>query len=126
MPKIKVLVVDDDPNIVEEFKEILEDHDFKVVTTFDGEQALSLIHKGFEAISFVLSDFVMPKMDGMQLYKESQQYKIPFAIISGFAAKLQQDGAAQEQGLYIIPKPVKAQILVKTITEAIEKAEESA
>ena len=63
---LEILVVDDDRGICNSLKEILESDGCRVVTAHDGIEALECIEKG--KFDLVLSDVVMPNMDGHELY----------------------------------------------------------
>ncbi len=65
---IKVLILDDEPEILESLRRLLElDPRLEIITTKDPEEALALITK--EKIQIVLSDIVMPQMDGITFLK---------------------------------------------------------
>ena len=66
MNKLKVLVVDDEPDIRLELQDFIQELDFECVLASNGEEALSLF-KADESIHIVLSDLTMPGMTGLQL-----------------------------------------------------------
>jgi len=61
----KVLVVDDDALIVEIILDVLSELDVTVLCAYDGEQALQLVQD--QAPDLVISDLVLPRLDGWQL-----------------------------------------------------------
>lgn len=63
-----VLIVDDDPRVVEVLKEVLEEEGFRVIYEGDGRSALYSIERRKPDI--VLADMRMPVMDGVTLMKE--------------------------------------------------------
>ena len=63
----KVLIVDDDTHIVELIRLNLKNEGFETCTAYDGEKALELFRS--EAPSIVILDVMMPKMDGLDVYK---------------------------------------------------------
>ncbi|MGC5699733.1 response regulator transcription factor [Pseudomonas sp. NFXW11] len=69
---IKVLVVDDQPLIVEELCEFLESSGYRCVPCESSRQALDCFNKDPE-IALVLCDLHMPELDGIQLVQELQQ-----------------------------------------------------
>lgn len=79
---LSILFVEDDKLLNETTKKYLEDHDFQVVSTFNGLDAL----KAFEEQTFdiILSDIMMPLCDGFELLKEIRRnnQEIPFIFIS--------------------------------------------
>lgn len=84
-PKVyTVLLVDDDPNILEVFKESLEDLSFTVYTALNGALALELLSAA--KIDCLVTDINMPVMDGLKLIAtlQSQNNFIPFFFITGY------------------------------------------
>lgn len=67
-PCKKVLVVDDEPDLRLLLKIVLEKHDYKVLEAEDGEKALDLLAKDKNCEIFcVITDYLMPKMNGLEL-----------------------------------------------------------
>jgi DNA-binding NtrC family response regulator len=64
-PRIKLLVIDDDPQSLELVSETLSDNGLHILTADDPESGLELVRR--ERPEIVLSDIVMPKMNGMEL-----------------------------------------------------------
>ena len=62
-----ILVVDDSPVQLSQTVKILERMKFKIVTARNGLEAYGVLHNGNIKFSLVLTDFNMPKMDGMDL-----------------------------------------------------------
>jgi two-component system alkaline phosphatase synthesis response regulator PhoP len=61
-----VLVVDDEPSVVEMIAEVLSDEGFAVASAFDGDMALSLIEDGLRP-ALVVADVMMPRVSGVEL-----------------------------------------------------------
>lgn len=61
----KVLIVDDEAEIVELISMVLEDDQLDVFVAYDGEQALTVIHE--QRPDLVLTDIMMPRLDGREL-----------------------------------------------------------
>ncbi len=90
-----VLVVDDDPDILQTLALCLSTEGYRVTTASNGQEALDLLNK--ERPACVLLDLMMPVMDGWQFVAELEQRgwrKSPLLILSadravqGHAAKL--------------------------------------
>ncbi len=60
-----VLIVDDEPGIVDFLRFALDDHGYRVVTARDGALALCEVRR--ERPDFVLTDLMMPRVDGWEL-----------------------------------------------------------
>lgn len=63
----KLLIVDDEAEIVELVTMVLEQDDRSIFTAYDGEQALEIVRE--ERPDLVLSDIMMPRLDGRELCK---------------------------------------------------------
>ena len=65
--KTKILLVDDEPDIVEFLKYNLVQEDFDVITAFDGLKAIELLQ---EKPDLIILDIMMPKLDGYEVCKQ--------------------------------------------------------
>lgn len=66
--KIKVLVVDDSKTFLEQTKELLQRYRFQFLSALNGEEALNILNEQ-DNIRIVLTDYLMPKIDGLELTK---------------------------------------------------------
>jgi CheY-like chemotaxis protein len=121
---MKILVVDDDPDMREALQMILESADYTVVTAEDGEQCLKMIKK--EEPDLLLLDLLMPKMDGFEVCKAlkdprlSKYSSIPVVILSSVQEGVSQRRYELETGLRMdvedyVEKPVEGAVLLKRI-----------
>jgi CheY-like chemotaxis protein len=82
--KKKILLVDDTPDIVENIREFLVIEDYKVLTALNGVEALAHLEK--ETPDLIITDLVMPEMDGFELINQlrsNDRYKqIPILVFS--------------------------------------------
>ena len=82
----KVLIIDDEPELCEFHKVLLEEHGFHVLTAHDGQQGLNMALEHADELDIVLSDILMPEMDGYQLcqhIRENAKTKdVPLIFIS--------------------------------------------
>lgn len=85
-----ILVIEDEPDVRESIKEILEIEGFTVATAGNGEEALTLLQSGTRTC-LILLDLMMPIMDGWQflkILKEKHQdvfSTIPVIVVSAAA-----------------------------------------
>jgi CheY-like chemotaxis protein len=79
----QILLVDDDPDTREAGLRILDKAGYDVVTAAHGKEALNLLVR--QPVDLVITDVVMPEMDGLELIKELQQRMpaIPILAMSG-------------------------------------------
>lgn len=82
---LRLLVVDDDPEVRETLAQMLSDGGHKVTPAKNGHSALAAI--GSASFDLVVSDYLMPEMSGAELIREARQVRpeLPFLIVSGFA-----------------------------------------
>ncbi|MFZ5447509.1 MAG: sigma-54-dependent transcriptional regulator [Thermodesulfobacteriota bacterium] len=115
-----ILVVDDDPALLQSLKEILEAEGYEVTTAIDGEQGLLRLRE--QAFDLVLSDLAMPGLDGMELLKHVKRElpECPCIIITGYGS-IENAVAAIRQGAYdYFTKPVDATELRLVVGRALE------
>jgi two-component system response regulator ResD len=115
----RVLVVDDEPFVRQILSEWLRRKNYHVLEADSGRQAMERIRR--EQPDIVISDMVMPGMDGLQLLKEARAHKadIPFVMISGYpshsaAVKVMQQGASD----YLV-KPIKPEELTRRVSRML-------
>ena len=80
----KILVVDDNPNIVKLLEHRLKANKYEVITAYDGEEALERVRQ--EKPGLILLDAIIPKIDGykvLSILKADEQYKdIPIVMLT--------------------------------------------
>ena len=80
----KIMIVDDEPDVVDLVKLVLKSEGYEVVTAYSGKEALEKV--GVEMPDLVLLDIMMPQMDGWEVYnriKSNAKTKdIPVAMLT--------------------------------------------
>ncbi len=83
----KVLVVDDEEDIVAYLMTVLEDNGFRAVSASDAAAALEVVQR--EHPDLILLDIMMPGQSGLSLYREIRSNRatadVPVVIISGYS-----------------------------------------
>lgn len=80
---MKILVVDDEAMICEEFRNLLEEEGNEVDTALNGKEALRKVCENKYDLIFL--DVLMPKMEGREVFEEIKKLSpVPVAIMSGF------------------------------------------
>lgn len=115
-----ILVVDDEVNVIESFKQLLED-DYKVLTASTGEEALEKVEK--ENLDIVLLDIRMPGMDGIEVLRRIEEMKENVDVIMVTAVNTMKTAIeAMKLGAYdYITKPFEVDEVVVPINRALEK-----
>lgn len=117
---MSVLVVDDDVDICETMRDILEADGYKADFRTTGESALDLLKSTH--FDVVLLDIKMPDMDGIETLREIKQLRndLPVIISSGLNIDEKQRTAIKEGAFGVIQKPISFDILYESLS-AIRK-----
>jgi DNA-binding response OmpR family regulator len=126
----KILVVDDDPDILDAVAMILESKGYKVVTARDGIEGLANLKA--EHPDLMILDLMMPKMDGFAVCKELQdprwaKYRsIPILILTSVREDASRRRYELETGLELdvddyIEKPMSPDVLLERVSSLIKK-----
>jgi two-component system nitrogen regulation response regulator NtrX len=117
-----VLVVDDEPQILQAVAGVLQDDGFEVVTASDGETALKLA--GEESPDLVLLDIALPGMDGLEVLQELKRRSpfLPVVMISAYGS-VENAVRATRLGAYdFIEKPPHADKILLAVKNGLELA----
>jgi len=112
-----ILVVDDEPSLLDLTNEILNSHGFKVYCTESAKEALNILqHK---TIDILISDILMPEMDGCQLAAivKEKYPEIKIQLASGFTDDGNMDMVDKDLQNNLLHKPFSSQELLLRIRE---------
>jgi two-component system, OmpR family, response regulator VanR len=127
----KILVVDDDPDILEAISLILKANGYDVVTANDGIDGLNKLKE--ERPDMMILDLLMPKLDGFGVCKELKDPRwakyghIPIIILSSVREDASKRRYELETGLQLdvddyVEKPIEHTILLERIGKILKKA----
>ncbi len=123
MAKKKILIVDDEAELVELMKIRLEAAGYDVLKAYDGQEGLDKAKA--EKPDLILLDIMMPKMDGYKvcglLKKDSRFQKIPIILFSAKAQKEDEELAKEVGADLYITKPFEASVLLSKIQGLIKE-----
>ncbi len=114
-----ILIVDDEPSIVESLEGILCDDGFEVLHAFNGYEALKKIEE--ESPDLVLLDIWMPGMDGIETLKEIKKEfpNMPVVMITGHGT-IESAVIATKSGAFdFLEKPLSIDRVIVTINHAL-------
>jgi PAS domain S-box-containing protein len=117
-----VLVVDDEESIREITRGTLETFGYKVLTASDGTEALALYADKKNEIAVVLTDMVMPFMDGSATIRALQRMdpKVRIIAASGLGAGQRAGEGALEGVSVFLNKPYTAEKLLNTLAHVLK------
>lgn len=123
MEKKKILVVDDEPDLIKFVKARLEKNDYEVLTAVDGEGAMQVMEAARPDL--VVLDILLPKLDGYrvcELIKKDQRYAgIPVIMLT---AKDQKDDILLGKKIgadAYITKPFESDLLLYNVRKFLNK-----
>lgn len=113
----KILIIDDDVDILDAMRFLLEDNGYRVDTMDNGKYAESLIHKKKDLPDLIILDILLSGKDGRKICKklksQNSTKNIPIIMISAHpnAEKSVKDACAND----FLPKPFESEVLLKKI-----------
>lgn len=116
-----ILVVDDEISLGQMMQEILEAQGYKVVLATDGIQALEMLK--MTTVDLVVTDIIMPEMDGYELAYQIRQHfpKMKIQLVSGFNDSRHQDKIDNKLQQSLLYKPLNSKILLKRIRDLLDE-----
>jgi PAS domain S-box-containing protein len=121
----RLLLVEDDPSVRGVLKEYLEDQGYSVLTATNGEEGLETARRSGVSVDLVLSDVVMPKMNGVELARalRSETPEVKVLLISGHTRDRRPivDESLRCSFCSFLQKPFTPQTLVTRIRELLDE-----
>jgi DNA-binding response OmpR family regulator len=123
---LSVLLVEDDAVLRTSLQTTLELFFNQTFIAQNGEEGLSLLEK--ETIHFIITDYVMPQMDGYRLCKEIRKTNdtIPILMLSNYAEREKLFSVIPLNLVDYLVKPVTYETLVEALTLAASRMDENA
>jgi DNA-binding NtrC family response regulator len=121
MEKRVILIVEDDPNVGESIRSFLEKRGYSILLASNGKEALPLFRR--EMVDLVITDLVMPKMDGMALLEAVKKLKPETEVIVISAqGTIEKAVQAMKMGAFdFIEKPINPRVIAMVVERALEK-----
>jgi CheY-like chemotaxis protein len=117
---LTVLVADDETAVRRFAVRVLQRDGYEVLEAADGVEALEMLRAGQGTIDAIVSDIVMPRMNGVELMQAAAEShpRIPVVLMSGYAtAALSELGIATPCS--ILPKPFPAERLLAEVHRCV-------
>jgi len=117
--KEKILIVDDDLNILESLADILFLEGYEVISTDNGQKAIESVKSN--NIKIVLMDYKMPGMNGVEIFREIMKINSGLKVIFITACYNEKimNIALKEGATGILNKPVKVDQLLNIISSLL-------
>ena len=118
-----VLVVDDEPGVRDLVCRVLRGEGYRTLEAAHGGEALELVEAGTERVDLVVTDVVMPGMDGRELGRRLGQTKptLPILYISAYDVNDIFRRGSPRSSAPFLQKPFPPDDLIKTVEDLLQK-----
>lgn len=118
-----ILVVEDEANVRTLIRDVLKEYGYKVIEAAEGEEALKIFAENKDDIQLVVSDVIMPKKNGKEVYDAVKTIKpeIRVLFISGYTADVIHKKGILDVGLDFIEKPLLPHELLRKVREILDR-----
>ncbi|MBL7205695.1 MAG: response regulator [Desulfobacteraceae bacterium] len=125
--KERILFVDDDKEIANMGKEILEGYGYRVESKTCSEEALETFRDRPDKFDLIITDMIMPKMTGEELVEEFVRIRpdIPIILCTGYDEETYKERAREIGIKEVIMKPLNGRDLANAIRKALKENLES-
>ncbi len=118
-----VLLAEDEDEVREPLKVILENYGYEVIEAVDGKDAVEKFKANKDRIKIMIFDVIMPKMNGKAAYDKIKAIKPDISVIftSGYTEDTLQTKEILDEALLFISKPVSPNNLLVKIREILDR-----
>jgi CheY-like chemotaxis protein len=116
-----ILLVEDEDAVRAFMKTVLERFGYKVLETSDAEEALFLLNSVTDPIDLLLTDIILPKMDGRELAQRVTRAHPNARVLfmSGYPERMGDVKGLHDPGLHLMEKPFSAQSLLAGVRKKL-------
>ena len=118
-----VLLVEDDERVRRVSVTAFKRHGYVVIEARAAEPALATFREGVHAIDAVVTDIVLPRMNGAQLAKELRAIRpeLPILFVSGFTENAFTRSGDMQPGIELLEKPFAPEALVRRVRTMLDR-----
>jgi len=117
-----ILVVEDEAELRELAKDVLESVGYTVLLGSDGEEGAATFASNAEHIDLVILDVVMPRTGGRVAYERIRRLSqsVPVIFMTGYSAEISQSEFIEETGAALIQKPYSIEALARKVRDTLD------
>ena len=118
-----ILVAEDEEDIRQFIKEILEGYGYTVIEASDGEDAIEKFKENKHVIQMLMLDIIMPKKTGKYAYDEIRKLdsSIKAIFISGYTADFIQQQGVNGEEIRLLYKPITIDTLLSQVRQVLDE-----
>lgn len=119
--KTKILVIDDDEIVRQVLEMLLKDLGYEVISSSEPYEAISIFDLNKDSIDLVISDMIMPKLNGKELFYRIKEIKknLRFILLSGYTKNNVDEKFLNDIDLFL-EKPIRKDVLEKEIKKCLK------
>ena len=116
-----ILFIDDEPSVLEIAQMTLESHGYRVLAASDGAEALGIFARHKNEVDLVITDMMMPVMDGVATIEALRKIKkdVPIIASSGYIEDDRANTFVQTGAVAFLQKPYTRESLLSIIFEQL-------
>lgn len=114
----RILIVEDEPDILEAFARGLSREGHAVETAANGRRAHDLVFQAPTPYDLIITDLFLPKMNGPEFLRAILpviEHRTPFVVISGMATMIEDLGDLADKAAAVLHKPVDLKTVLETV-----------
>ena len=118
-----VLVVEDEELVRHFLEKTLDRAGYRVITARDGEEAITKFKQHRDNISLIISDMVMPKKSGWEMYDEISRIKpeVKVLFVSGYSTEMIESKGISVDSADFVSKPFLKNDLLRKTREILDR-----
>ena len=118
-----ILLAEDDKEVRNLIKDILQRFGYKVIEAVDGEDTIKKFVDDKDKIQLLILDVIMPKKSGKEAYDEIKHIRpdVKALFTSGYASETIYKKGLFEEGIHLVSKPLSPKELLKKVREVLDK-----
>ncbi|MFN4288735.1 MAG: response regulator [Brevundimonas sp.] len=119
----RILLVEDEPAVRDITARLLRQRGYEVITADDGLHALELAEVHAGEIDMMISDVIMPGLDGPALLRKARPFlgDVPVMFISGYAESYFSDLLQDDANISFLPKPLNIKLLAERVKQELHQ-----
>ena len=119
-----ILVVEDDPAVLDYVTEVLKDLNYQVLQAPEGNSAVKILESGAHNIDLLLTDVIMPGMSGRVVADQAKQLKpgIKILFMTGYSQNAIVHQGRLDPGIHLIQKPVTPPELASRVRNLLDQS----
>jgi signal transduction histidine kinase/CheY-like chemotaxis protein len=120
-----ILLVEDDKSTRELISSVLKQQGYAVIEAVDGAVAVMKFMENRETIDLIISDLIMPKLNGKEAYDEMKVWHPELKVIfmSGYAPDAIREKMSLEENVELISKPILPNALLMKVRSVLDEGE---